>query len=494
MLRRLALAALLALAPQLAAAQFATIGPTPPVTDNSHRLATTGFVNDFFALGIPLANGKIFVGSAGGLATAQTLSGDCTMAATGVITCTQAAGNFQVIGNLTVGGSIIDGSGILATNIAAPATPSAGTTRIYVDSTSKALTFKNDAGTVGNAVVPSTCSANQFGTSVSAAGVFGCTQPAVSNISGFGTGVATALGAATNVSGGIITPTPTRAGDVVYWNGSAWVTLAGNNSGTQVLQENASGVPSWATVAAGGVTSIAGNTGAFTLGTGLTNSVNVLKTTAVTQVIIQKFTASGTYTPTTGMVYALIECLGGGGGGGGTAGTAGGFTGAGGGGAGSYSRSMASAASVGASKAVTIGAAGSAGAAGNNAGGNGGDTSVGVLCVGKGGTGSAGATTAAVGLGGAGGVAGTGDVTTVGMPGFAASMSASATVSFNGPSGAGASSAFGGGGQAALNAVGNAATGFGAGGGGSQNYNGSANTGGGAGTAGIVVITEFVNI
>jgi 3-phosphoglycerate kinase len=80
------------------------------------------------------------------------------------------------------------------------------------------------------------------------------------------------------------------------------------------------------------------------------------------------------------------------------------------------------------------------------------------------------------------------------MPGFAASMSASATVSFNGPSGAGASSAFGGGGQAALNAVGNAATGFGAGGGGSQNYNGSANTGGGAGTAGIVVITEFVNI
>jgi hypothetical protein len=157
MLRRLALAALLALAPQLAAAQFATIGPTPPVTDNSDRLATTGFVNNFFALGIPLANGKIFVGSAGGLATAQTMSGDCTMVATGVITCTQAAGNFQVIGNLTVGGSIIDGSGILATNIAAPATPAAGTTRIYVDSTSKALTFKNDAGTVGNAVVPSTC-------------------------------------------------------------------------------------------------------------------------------------------------------------------------------------------------------------------------------------------------------------------------------------------------------------------------------------------------
>jgi hypothetical protein len=45
-------------------------------------------------------------------------------------------------------------------------------------------------------------------------------------------------------------PAPTRAGDIIYWNGNAWVALAGNNSGTQFLQENASGVPSWATIAA----------------------------------------------------------------------------------------------------------------------------------------------------------------------------------------------------------------------------------------------------
>jgi hypothetical protein len=52
-------------------------------------------------------------------------------------------------------------------------------------------------------------------------------------------------------------PTPTRAGDLVYWNGSNWIAFAGNNSGTQFLTENASGVPAWATVSGTGtVTSV----------------------------------------------------------------------------------------------------------------------------------------------------------------------------------------------------------------------------------------------
>jgi hypothetical protein len=42
-------------------------------------------------------------------------------------------------------------------------------------------------------------------------------------------------------------PTPTRAGDVIYWNGTAWITLAGNNATTAMLQETGAGVPSWAT-------------------------------------------------------------------------------------------------------------------------------------------------------------------------------------------------------------------------------------------------------
>src|SRR6516164_2047908 len=54
-------------------------------------------------------------------------------------------------------------------------------------------------------------------------------------------------------------PSTTRAGDVMYWNGTAWVTLAGNFTGTQVLTESSSGVPSWTTP--GTVTSVVAGTG-----------------------------------------------------------------------------------------------------------------------------------------------------------------------------------------------------------------------------------------
>lgn len=79
-----------------------------------------------------------------------------------------------------------------------------------------------------------------------------CTVRIGSDVSGLGTGVAAAAANALNASGGFVAPTPTRAGDVIYWNGSAYVTLPGNNSGTQFLQENASGVPSWVTVSGTG--------------------------------------------------------------------------------------------------------------------------------------------------------------------------------------------------------------------------------------------------
>ena len=52
-------------------------------------------------------------------------------------------------------------------------------------------------------------------------------------------------------------PTPVRAGDLMYFNGTNWVSLAGNNSGTQILQETSAGVPSWVTVSGTGtVTSV----------------------------------------------------------------------------------------------------------------------------------------------------------------------------------------------------------------------------------------------
>ena len=59
---------------------------------------------------------------------------------------------------------------------------------------------------------------------------------------GGGTNATTQTAARNNIF-----PTPTRAGDVVVWNGTVWVTMAGNNSGSNCFGENSSGVPSWVT-------------------------------------------------------------------------------------------------------------------------------------------------------------------------------------------------------------------------------------------------------
>lgn len=74
--------------------------------------------------------------------------------------------------------------------------------------------------------------------------------------------------------------TPSGAGSLVYYNGTNWVCLAGNTTSTKVLQEDASGVPSWVAAGAGTVTSVAAGTGmSFTTIT-TTGSVAIDKSTA----------------------------------------------------------------------------------------------------------------------------------------------------------------------------------------------------------------------
>jgi hypothetical protein len=51
---------------------------------------------------MPLANGKIFIGSAGGVATQQTMSGDCTLAASGAVRRTMNCGSGQHVQAITV--------------------------------------------------------------------------------------------------------------------------------------------------------------------------------------------------------------------------------------------------------------------------------------------------------------------------------------------------------------------------------------------------------
>ncbi len=204
------------------------------------------------------------------------------------------------------------------------------------------------------------------------------------------------------------------------------------------------------------------------LASGSVASFNTLTGAVTTSVVVQKFTASGTYTPTAGMLHCIIECIGGGGGGGGTGGSGTTTNVGSGGGSGGYSRLYTTAAAIGASKAVTIGTAGAGGTAGANAGGAGAATSVGVLCVANGGGGGGGsASSGTLGAAGAGGTAG------------------------------GGSSYFGGGANGQVStasATGIAAGNYGSGGGGAASNSTTTAFAGGAGSIGFVIITEFVNL
>jgi hypothetical protein len=207
---------------------------------------------------------------------------------------------------------------------------------------------------------------------------------------------------------------------------------------------------------------------------------------AVATVKQQNFTANGTYTPSTGMLFCLILALGAGGGGGGA--TSGQQNQAGGGGAGQLAIVLATAATIGASKSVTIGTGGTAGANTGGTGGTGGNTSVGTVAVGNGGSGGVGSSGVSNGtLGGLGGTGGTSDIATTGAAG---GWSYQASTGIAGISGMGGSTIFGGGGNSQTSGNnGNNGTGFGSGGSGA-NGNGGAHAGG-VGSAGVVYIIEF---
>lgn len=186
-------------------------------------------------------------------------------------------------------------------------------------------------------------------------------------------------------------------------------------------------------------------------------------------------TATGTYTPTTGMIYCIAEMVGGGAGG---AVLAAGSAGGAGGSAGEYRRGIFSAADIGASKAATIGA-------GGTAGNTGGTTSLGTLLTAVGGSSS---TSQTPGVGGTGGT-GTGLSVNGGQGQLGSAV-------FSGPvllGGQGGASYFGSGGRGGIGNLDNAAAGLAYGSGGGGNGNTSSTWGGaGAGAQGVIIITEFV--
>ena len=262
------------------------------------------------------------------------------------------------------------------------------------------------------------------------------------------------------------------------------VPISGANGGTGVVN-------SGKTITIGGNFTLSG---AYTLTETLTaNSSFTLPTTGacINKVVSQIFTGAGTYTytPTAGMQYCIIYCVGSGGAGGGAVNPGSNIASCGsGGGAGALSVSTVSKATIGASQTVTIGAGGTAvsGAGGNN----GNTTSVGSIITASGGSGGAvgGSANNVVGSFAQGGAPGTGDVAIRGNYGSASVIVAAGQAL----SGGGGISIFGTAGLPRSSVLAGNAGVNGSGGGGSLAYNASGASAGGAGGDGIVVIYEYV--
>jgi len=239
----------------------------------------------------------------------------------------------------------------------------------------------------------------------------------------------------------------------------------------------------------------AGTTGQVLVSQGASALPIWAASTGFSNVNVQTFIASGTYTPTTGMIKCIVECVGGGGKGSSTSATnANEISVGGGGGAGEYRRGLYTAATIGVSQTVTIGA----GATTQSI--PGGDTIFGTLITAKGGssggieiaTGATGSNGLQGGTGGSGG-----DLAIDGGDGTAGFGSAAA--SFQAVASGGGGASFFGGGAAGRGASGtgstdgNNASTYGSGGGGALSGTSNA-TGqnGGNGHQGLVVVTEFI--
>lgn len=308
------------------------------------------------------------------------------------------------------------------------------------------------------------------------------------------------IGAVSSVTGMHgVTASPTT-GDVIVSGVNATTTTVGVSSfnatnfsvsGTGEVTSNA------ITVALSG-----GLTGSSSVNLGETLTIVGDGATSVSSVVKQVFTTSGTYTPTSGMLYCVVEVVGGGGGGGGTQATGASTAACGaGGGSGNYTTAVFSAATIGPSQTVTIATA-AAGGIGGNQGATGGTCSFGSLLTALGGTGGFFGTSSASGttIGGTGGTGGTGAaINGMGQPGTNGFWISGQII----VSGTGGSTLYGGS-PATMSGIytgnvtnGANATGYGAGGGGAfsgtNSGSGSAAGNGGTGGTGIVIITEYIS-
>lgn len=426
----------------------------------------------------PLTNGQVVIGSTGAQPVASTIT-----AGTG-ITITNGAGSITIAANGAVVGETItgDSGGALSPtagnwNIVGGVV-AAGTSPLKTSGSVSTLTInvqKSQAIAAADTTKIGLCNFNSAQFTVDSTGFV--------SLSSTGPGL-------TITGNDAVALSPTGNNWNIYGAaaaaGTSPVTTTGSGSTLTTNVQRSQAIAS-ADATKVGLSNF--NSAQFTVdGNGF---VSIIGGPAITSVAIQTFTTSGTYTPTSGMKYCIIEVLGGGGAGGGAAATGVGQVSVGAGGAaGEYARGVFSAASIGASQSVTIGAYGTA--VSGSQGNTGGTTSVGSLITAIGGVGgqASSAGTSATAPGSAGGSGGTGgQFHLTGIYGGAAFTNVS-----YGVSGVGANSIYGsGGGLTQGHNAGPGATGYGAGGGGAINDASRSALAGGAGSSGLIIITEYIS-
>lgn len=176
--------------------------------DGTTKGAAAFTANDFNA-----AAGVISIDYTNGQAADATHKGFLTSADWSAFNGKQASGNYitALTGDVTASGpgsvaatlanipnATPMAGDLLATAIAAPATPAAGKGAVYVDSTSKNLAVKDDAGVVKHGVQTQASASNTFLTAISDAGAVS-TGTAVTSINKTGS---TALVGAVTLTGG----------------------------------------------------------------------------------------------------------------------------------------------------------------------------------------------------------------------------------------------------------------------------------------------------
>lgn len=490
-------------------------GGTGSVSFNANGVVISNTTTTGALSSLTLTNGQMVIGSTGVSPVAGTITSTDSS-----ITVSTGAGtlNLAVAGGTTVGKTITGNSGgalsptagnwnILGTGSTTAAGSGSTLTVQLTGLTNHNVLVGAGTATVTNVAPSATSGIPLISQGSSADPVFGTAV-----VAGGGTGAVTLTGVLIGNGTSAVTGNAVTNHNLLVGGASNAITSVAPSatSGVPVISQGSSSDPTFGTavVAGGGTgaTSFTANGAVIsnTTTTGALASVALASqkflvgtsgapTAKALSVISQVFINSGTYTPTTGMVYCVVEVVGGGGGGGGCA-QAGSTksSAAGGGGGGGYARGAFSSTSIGASQTVTIGAAGTAGTSGNNNGGGGGTTSLGALISATGGNGGSGAAAGSSGSAGGGGAGSGGDFQTTGTPGIAGTIFYTATVQSN-IQGSGGSSFFGGGalGDANASGTGRTATSFGGGGAGGGDLN-SSNQSGGAGAKGVVIVTEYV--